>query len=284
MKEPDRAEIRRVVLEVLRDLEGSLRPRSDPAPSGTGRDPATRVLFLFNAGVRKLDEALEQVRLIEESGVKSGVYTGPSARGWVCGGDVRDATGARCILDTVSPDGVDTVLQRADVLVLPTLCLTVAAKVAGLTCDDQESRLVLSALLRGKKVLAARDGFLVCDLLANDRIRDEIDRVLSRLEAFGAVFSPTSQLNETFLRLASQGPGVKKPDEGPKAGVAGNAGAPLRLITAKVIANAVNHRQHTVLLAPGGLVTPLARDLAKERGVNIIRDRKSDPGGPGAGK
>jgi hypothetical protein len=274
MEEPDREQVRRVVLEVLKDLEASSRPRSGRAPSGAGRDAATRVLFLFNAGVRKLDEALEQVRLIEESGVKSGVYTGPSARGWVCGGDVRDATGARCILDTVAPEGVDTVLQRADVLVLPTLCLTVAAKVAGLACDDQESRLVLSALLQGKKVLAARDGFLICDLLANDRIRDEVDRVLGKLETFGAVFSSTSELNEAFRQVVSPEAEVKRPDPGP----------PLRLITAKAITNAVNHRQHTLLLAPGGLITPLARDLAKEHGVDIEKDRKSDTGGPDTGK
>jgi hypothetical protein len=242
------------------------------------------VLFLFNAGVRKLGEALEQVRLIEESGVKSGVYTGPSARGWVCGGDVRDAAGTRCILDTVAPDGVDTVLQRADVLVLPTLCLTVAAKVAGLTCDDQESRLVLSALLQGKKVLAARDGFLVCDLLANDRIREEIDRVLEKLEEFGVVFSPTPQLNESFRRLVTAGESAKRPDHEPEGGRAAGADAPLRLITAKAIANAVDHRQKTVLLAPGGLVTPLARDLAKEQGITIQKDPDSAPDGAGAGK
>jgi len=94
-----------------------------------------------------------------------------------------------------------------------------------------------------------------------------VDRVLGKLETFGAVFSSTSQLNETFGRLFSRSPGAEETDAVP----------PLRLITAKVIANAVDHRQHTVLLAPGGLVTPLARDLAKERGINIERDRTSDP-------
>ncbi len=279
----DRENIRRVVLEVIGELTDRERARPRTRPSSGAKPPDLRVLFLFNAGIRKLDEALEQVRLIEESGVKSGVYTGPSARDRVCGGDVRDATGARCILDTVAPEGLEKVLQRADVLVLPTLCLTVAAKVAGLACDDQESRLVLSALLRGKKVLAARDGFLLCDVPANDRILDEIERVLAKLESFGAVFSSTSRLSEEFLRLVAPEAGSRELETRAGDGEDGEALVPIRLITAKVITNAVNQRRQTVNLAPGGLVTPLARDLAGEYGINIQRDPNPGPPGSGAG-
>jgi len=269
MSEIDRETVRRMIRDVLAEIAG----RGGGAPAGGAapgkKDPGTRVLFLFNAGVRKLDQALEQVRLIEATGVKSGVYTGPSARGWVCGDDVRGSTGARCILDTVNPEGVEKVLQRSDVLVLPTLCLTVAAKVASLSCDEQESRLVLSALLQSKRVLAARDGFLVCDVLANERIREEIDTVLGKLEAFGVVFSPTESLSRTFQDRMRNG----KPETDPKndSGEAETAAPAFGLITAKRITDAVADRTHTVVLAPGGRVTPLARDLAKEYAVNIVK-------------
>jgi hypothetical protein len=33
----------------------------------------------------------------------------------------------------------------------------------------------------------------------------------------------------------------------------------------------VADRTHTVVLAPGGMITPLARDLAKEYAVNIVK-------------
>jgi hypothetical protein len=269
MSEIDREIVRRVVRGVLEEMAG----RSDGAQgvrTGAGKEePGMRVLFLFNAGVRKLDDALEQVRLIEESGVKSGVYTGPSARGWVCGDDVRGTTGARCILDTVKPEGVEKVLQLADVLVLPTLCLTVAAKVAGLVCDDQESRLVLSALMQGKRVLAARDGFLVCDVLLNERLRGEIEGVLGKLEEFGVVFSPTHLLNRIFQeRMRSE---KTKGTQETVSGDAGSEANAFRLITGKQITDAVADRTHTVVLAPGGMITPLARDLAKEYAVNIVK-------------
>jgi hypothetical protein len=44
-----------------------------------------------------------------------------------------------------------------------------------------------------------------------------------------------------------------------------------RLITAKTIYLAVNENQNAITLAPGGIVTPLARDLAKEYSIKIIK-------------
>lgn len=190
-------EIRKLVLEVLSELNaGGKAKASSHSPHGP------RALIVFQAGVRRLGEALKQLPALEAAAGWSGVYTTPSARSWVCGSDVRNLSGTPCILDTVKPEGLEKVLARADVLVLPTLCLMVASKVAHLTCDDPESRLVFSALLQGKKVLASRDGFMICDALVNEAIKDEIEHQLKKLEHFGITFCPTHQLAETFVRLS----------------------------------------------------------------------------------
>ena len=92
-------------------------------------------------------------------------------------------------------------MARADVLVLPTLCLMVASKVAHLMADDPDSRLVFSALVQGKRVLAARDGFMVCEALANEALKTEMERLLKKLEGLGVVFCQTQELSETFRRI-----------------------------------------------------------------------------------
>ena len=260
-------EIREIVRDVVSELMPT-KPASSQASSASFKDQGLRVLIVFHAGVRKLDAALKQVRFIEEIAGKSGVFTGESAREWVCGNDVKEKTGVRCILDTIKPDGLEKVLERADVLVLPTLCLKVASKVAHLTCDDQESSIVLSALLQGKKVLASRDGFLLCDVLVNLKLRDEIEWVLNKLESFGVVFCPTNRLKATFEELAvsTQSP---KNSTSTKATV-DDAIPLLKLITAKSINTAVDNNQNSIMLASGGKVTPLARDLAKEYNIEII--------------
>jgi len=269
MSEFDREEIGRIVREVLAEwLAGRKVPEAPPLKAPPD-DAGPRVLFLFNAGVRKLDAALDQTGLIQAAAGKTGVYTGPSARGWVCGGDVRSTTGARCILDTVSPDGVEKVLDRADVLVLPTLCLTVASKVAHLIPDDQESRLVARALLQGKKVLAANDGFLICDILTNGKIREEIQAVLSRLEGFGMTFSETVGLEDAFKRLIKKEKAGKNP--GPEDTATNKKESTARLITAKVVYDALNNHQSEISIPPRGMITALAADLAREHGIRILK-------------
>jgi hypothetical protein len=46
----------------------------------------------------------------------------------------------------------------------------------------------------------------------------------------------------------------------------------VRLITAKDIRIAVDSNQETIPLAPGGIVTPLAKDQAKEYAIRIVRE------------
>jgi len=272
MDERHRKEIGKIVREVLK--EQGLVSEPFPKQLSSGGDPSETgpaVLNVFHAGVRRLEEALEQVKLIEETARRSSVYTVESARSWVCGADVKEGAGIKCILDTVKPQGLEKALQKSDILVLPTLCLKTAAKVASLICDDQESGIVFTALLTGKRVLAANDGFLVCNIVVNEQLRVEIDNVLNKLERFGMVFCPTDQLHATFCKIVAGDRNVNASGSltGPNAKEY-RASNEVKLITAKVIYAAVDDNQHSIVLAPGGKITPLARDLAKEYAITIV--------------
>lgn len=273
MADDNKKEITQIVRQVLKEAGQASEsptqassPRSDPSKKG----PA--VLNIFHAGVRKLAEALKQIQQIEQTARRSSVYTVESARPWVCGADVKEGAGVKCILDTVKPEGLEKALQKADVLVLPTFCLKTAAKVASLICDDQESGIVFTALLQGKKVLAANDGFLVCDILVNENLRNEIDQILKKLKRFGMNFCPTGQLNDMFQKLVAgaEKPAAPRPSEQTKTEQPSTSAT--KLITAKVINLAVDNKQGTVRLAPGGIVTPLAKDLAKEYSIKIVEN------------
>jgi hypothetical protein len=265
MENPSLNTIKKAVREVLAEMGLTEKPIPPKV-----QDKGPRTLFVFHGGVRKLDLALEQVRLMEASSGKSGVYTVASARKWVCGGDVRERVGSHCILDTVKPDALERVLARSDVLVLPTFCLKTAAKLAHLTCDDEDSGIVLSGLLQGKRILASRDGFLLCDLLANDKIREEIELILTKLEGFGMVFCPTDRLNAAFQTMIDQ----KKQQIVPEAETK-LAALPLALVTSREVYAAVQAKQRSICVAPKGKVTPLARDLAKEYAIEILESCES---------
>jgi len=272
MTDPSKKEITHIVKQVLKEtghtMESSAKPLSaQKGPSRNG--PA--VLNIFHAGVRKLDEALRQIQQIEETVRRSSVYTVESARAWVCGADVKEGAGVKCILDTVKPQGIEKALQKADILVLPTFCLRTAAKVANLICDDQESNLVFTALLQGKKVLAANDGFMLCDILVNESLRQEIAKILNKLEGFGVIFCQTEQLHATFQNIISGETKTESPMPSKAAASEKKTAPAIKLITAKVVHAAVDNKQNAIRLASGGKITPLARDLAKEYSIRIIK-------------
>jgi len=263
-------DIRNIVREVLKEKGLLDSPADKPAKNRVQRPrSAPAVLSVFHAGVRKLDQALEQVGQIEKIAGRSSVFTVNSARSWVCGADVKEKAGTKCILDTVKPEGLEKALLKSDILVLPTLCFKTAAKAAHLISDDQESAIIFSALVQGKKVLAAQDGFTICDLLLNAGIRDEMNRILAKLQSFGMIFCETDQLCATFKKIIVEGKKIESPT---KKNPAMEPAPPARkLVTAKDIQTAVDGGRDPIRLAPGGIMTPLARDLAKEYALEIIK-------------
>lgn len=260
-------EIKKIVRDIVAELGLGASERAASGSASRSKEGPT-ALIVFHAGIRKLDEAMRQVRLIEQAAGKSGVFTGESARPFLCRDDVREKSGVRCLLDTVKPEGLEKVLSLADVLVLPTFCIRAAAKVAHFLEDSLETNIVLSALFQGKKVLASKDSFLVCDLLTNAKLREEINRILEKLESFGMVFQPTEKLFEGFKEITGPGqaPEIRVSREVPEKA----SESAFKLITAKHIHAAVNDKRDSIELAVGGKVTPLARDLAKEYSVKIV--------------
>ena len=262
-------DIRNIVREVLKEKGLLDNSAAKPVKKRVHRQRSTpAVLNVFHAGVRKLEQALEQVSQIEKIAGRSSVFTVNSARAWVCGADVKEKAGTRCILDTVKPEGLEKALLKSDILVLPTFCFKTAAKAARLISDDQESAIVFSALVQGKKVLAAQDGFAICDLLLNAGIRDEMNHILAKLQSFGMIFCETDQLCATFKKIVVEGKKIESPTKNPATETA----LPVRkLVTAKDIQTAVDGGRDPIRLAPGGIMTPLARDLAKEYAIKILK-------------
>ncbi len=244
-----------------------MKPPAENRPPHRNKTGPT-VLCVFHPGVRRLEAALAQVRRIEAQAGRAGVFTVDAARQWVCRRDVREKAGSRCILDTVGTEGIEKVLERADVLVLPTFCFQTAVRVAQMAADDQGSALVLTALAANKPVLAANDGFTLLDRMANSAMAREMQRVLEKLVRFGMQLCETERLAEHFEKL-TRGTG--------RAGSAGESrGRPERGATGRRLISAEDVRQareagaDRLTLSAGGIVTPLACDLAREYGLRIV--------------
>jgi hypothetical protein len=261
MNGPGADEIRRVIREVLaEESRQASRPVSQPTAGG----PA--VLIVYHGGTARLAEAQEQARRIAETSRKSGVYTSEAVRADVCGLGPDGRPRGQCSLDTVDRSGLEKVLEKAALLVLPTFCLSVAAKVSRLEFGDPDAGLVLSALVQGKPVLASNDGFLVLGRLKNDGLKKEFGRILSVLADWGVTFAPTEKLADEFFRLI----GTKNTSgSGPAAPPVVGGPEGLKLVTANDVRRALSEKRSEIVMAPGGLATPLARDLARDYSITI---------------
>ncbi len=254
-----RDKIKCLVRDALADL--SFKEVSNTKPDRKG----PKVLTVFHAGVCRLDKTLEQIRFIGELSGKLGIYRGESARGLVSMDEIRKKSLVRCNLDKVNTVGLEKVLDVSDIVILPTFCFPTATKVTRLLCDDLESGIVLSALMKGKTVLAAEDGFSKPDIVMNSYLQNEIDKIIDKLKNFGVVFCPTGKLNKVFQKLTAPKQEIRSVMPGQKKNIA------LKLITAKEINRAVEKKQDKIRLALNGIVTPLALDLAKEYTIEIIK-------------
>jgi len=120
-------------------------------------------------------------------------------------------------------------------------------------------------------VLAANDGFMLCDILVNESLRQEIARILNKLEGFGMIFCQTDQLHATFQTMISGRTKTEPSTQSEATASDKETPSALKLITAKVVHTAVDNKQDTIHLASGGMITPLARDLAKEYSIQILK-------------
>jgi hypothetical protein len=251
--------VKRLVLEVLGELE--LVPGEPAKHRGPSQGP--RVLVLFHSGLFRQGEALAQVAKIALQSGKVSHFQGPRARALMRGTNVKELTGSRCSLNEASRDGVVKVLERADVVVAPTLSLSVATRVARLTIDCDGSELLMSALLGGKPVIAAEDGFTKPGVALAPGLAEEVDRTLGTLAGYGVTLCPTSRLADTYAALASTGSvGAGAVEDRPG----------LPLVSAADISRAAQDKVKSVCVASKGIITPLAADMAKEYGVQIVRE------------
>ncbi|MBM3497295.1 MAG: hypothetical protein FJX74_01370 [Armatimonadetes bacterium] len=248
---------------VAKQVRRALRPETSlasppPAPEGAGT-----VAALFCGGRGGLSTALAQVAGIAKLARVVAVLT-PAAKE-ILGEDrlTREARVHEVVLpeSRVSPWEL---IDRTEVIAVAQLTRTTLARIGLGLSDSLASTLVLTALWAGKPVVVAKDG-VDPDLAARDasgaadapralvRLYEEY---LDRLEAFGCHLVPAARLSETVLALLTGREPIRE--------------RPLqsrRVITEEDVQRAA--RRGESIDISRAIVTPLARDAARELGVGL---------------
>jgi len=217
-----------------------------------------RVLVIWGGAPNGREEGQAQVAALQRKGV---VVRSLSASGLA---DGYSGDGQHSPLD----DGVGPgdPLAESDAVLVPALGWVEAAKLALGLADTPPLQMVFAALAAGLPVIIGRDGCLPSlptlagagRAGARSAMAQMFDAYLQRLESFGARLVPAASLaSEVMAALAPTPVSPSVPTQGPK-----------QIVTGEDVLRAME-TDHRIVVPKGSIVTALAADLAKAKGVAI---------------
>lgn len=254
--------IQHIVSEVIRRL--AVRLGAD----GSRGD----LITVFTGATVSFPEAIQQVGGLALAGYRIQLVFSKAAED-LYGQVVRDQLADFPHISNLDSAKWITALQKAHAVVVPLLSMNTVSKVSQLTADDVSTNLIVHALIWGKAVFAARDGahpdgaHWQKNLGArpqNPALRQAILEKISMVEAYGCHLTDTDRLRKTTCDVLAAGKDPKpehvlKSTEKHRSSLQHSA----KMVTAADIRQA--HLMGSDLrLAPRSVVTPLARDLARQ--------------------
>lgn len=247
MRDLDEELVKRLVDKVVALVE---------AENGTVvEEGKSTVLAVFTGCHDDPGPALEQVAGLKESHF---VVAAASPAAMETIGTDRIARSANSL---ASPGELHALVEKSVVVVFPTLSQNTASRGAWGLRDSLPSEAMAWALKKGIPVVACRDW--VCPGDRKDPYSLFLGGMLEKLEAFGVRFCSCSKLAETVTG-AGKATGPKRA-EIPEKPVAG-----CRVLTASEVRDAARSGRKRISVGKGCRVTPLARDEAKDCGIELF--------------
>ncbi len=215
------------------------------------------IYALFTGGSAKLSEAINQIKLLIQNGYNVKVILSEAATRVIKIEKIREKIGIEDILCEPDPSiySVD-IVQSADAIVVPVLTRNSAAKVALGICDTLVTNIIMHALIAGKPVIAARNSAdpegQDCICIGTHKTPPTLIQIakdyLKKLESYGVKLVDASEIAQYFIRSKD----IKR-----------------ELVTYDTIKE-LSQDIKQIEVKRGSIITPLAKDLAKERNIEII--------------
>lgn len=255
--------IARITAEVMRRLaEKEVKKQ---------HDLNCKVLAVITGGTIGLDSGLEQLKRLQDQGAEISVVLSPAAERVVGKERVEKYLGEQVEVITGEMPFPGRQLREATLVVVPVLTQNTAAKLAQTISDGLAPTLLMQALLMGKPVLAAsnaadpQDGWRLKAQMGKGApaLQQALGLNLKRLSEFGMILLPVEELAAHCLRYS--GVAEKRKDATSAAKVGKRV-----VVDAAMIQGVAASGQKQIRLAPGAIVTPLARDIARQQGVEML--------------
>lgn len=246
--------VRRTILEIL---------ANEPEVALAAGQPERRALVVFTGAWLGFDESVRQLQRVRDAGVHLDIVQTESSRLHL---DQSKIT-------SLGPEVTSNLVSTHPVLVIPTLTVNAAAKVAHGMADNLATNLMHEFILLNRPVIAVRTAACPDDPEKKEwfpNIPPAFAQVLRQnlvtLESFGVKLTGTTGLADLVLRTCRQ-------LDGGHAAAPGAVPADLPdLVSFELLQGLADGA--VLRVAPKALVTALAKDEAAARGIRIERQER----------
>lgn len=238
-------QIRKIVERVLQEQ----------TPVTTQDAQEKRLLVIFGATQFELDEPIQQLRTCIQDGWKITIILSDLATKVINLEPIHTTFGEDNILQENTLIDIRTFVDAYQQVVLPALSYPMAAKLALGLVDTPCTYLVFEALSKGKKVIAASDALNQSEASIKgnpilSKLKGDYVNVLSELDV---QLVPMTRIAESIMERTGNSRAVVEKT----------------LISAATISNLGAEVRELVYANPA-VITPLAREYAKKRGIELI--------------
>ena len=261
-----------VTAEIMRKLR--MTPHSTSEQSVI---PRKKALVVFTGGSIGLEESLRQLQKIQELSVEISVVLSTAAEQIIGIERIKAQLGSdiNCITNHCPYPG--QLLRDADFMLVPVLTQNTAAKLAYTLADTLASTVIMQGLMQGKPVLAAmnaadpQDSWRIQKNMgkASPTLAESLRQNLKKIEGYGIQLVQVNELAVQSQHII-QRLDKKAYDSQQQAPAIG--GGKKSIVDAAAIEVAASNGLLEIVISKNTIITPLARDIAREHGIRIIQE------------
>ena len=227
-----------------------------------------QALAIFTGGTIGLEQSLEELQKLQASNIELTVVLSAAAEEIVGIKRIKDCLGSDTSVITTQSSYPGKLLREVDIVLVPVLTQNTAAKLAYTLSDTLASTLIMQALMLGKPVLAAINA---ADPQDSWRVKGNMGKCppgllqalrenLRKVEGYGLRLVQVEELATDSQKII--GSRVTMSESVPQAKKS--------VLDAAAIKVAADNGLKSITVSLGTIITPLARDVARDYGIEIV--------------
>ncbi|MBP2646172.1 MAG: flavoprotein [Firmicutes bacterium] len=246
-----------------------------------------KMLVVFTGGMIGLQEAFAALRTLKDQGAELTAVLSPAAEKVIGLPVIKEQLGKEVAVITEVTANLYEVIRHTDLVLVPVLTQNSLAKLVHLIYDTVATEVILRAIQFGKKVIAARnaadplDSYRVQTGMAKapEKLLRKMQGYMGQVEEYGIKLVDAKELGwivQQVLQTENSRVEISKKSaildltyrNKENRVAAGVKGKPI--LNAAQVQKAISSGEDRVVLVQDTLITPLAKELAQEAGIEIV--------------